>query len=133
MSNRTVKILHLIAWTVPFLIVPVFHAAGAPSPSPLGISLTYVDVINILNGLVCWAMRIGVLLAVIFWVFGGIQIMAGSTLSIGKGEKKNSISAGKSTLTQVLIGLVVILLVSAILHLVANTVGSSYSIIPLVC
>lgn len=122
-----IRIAYLIAWTIPFLIVPTVHV----SASGAGISLTYVDVIKILNGLVCWAMRLGVALAVVFWVWGGIQIMAGG--HIGGDEKKVGVLSGKATLTQVLIGLVVILMASAILSIVADAVGASFSPVPLVC
>ena len=127
---KLIKVLQLIVWTIPLVIVPIAHGASS-SPSPMGISLTYVDVIKILNGLVCWAMRLGVSLAALFWVIGGLQIMVGGR--VGGDEKKLGILAGKATLTQVLIGFVVIFLASAILSVVADAVGAHYSPIPLIC
>lgn len=92
----------------------------------MGADLTVQGVINIFQGLACYAFNIAFSVLIIAIIISGIRYMAagGSSEKAGK-AKKNFFN--------VLIGGLVILGVSVIITSVAAAVGSSFNAIPLVC
>jgi len=91
-----------------------------------GEDLAIQDVFNIINGLACWLTRIATAVMVIFLVLAGLRYMA------VRGDPSKLVVA-KKNLRYVLIGILVIMGVYVIIATVANSVGTSFSFIPLSC
>jgi len=91
-----------------------------------GVDLTIQDVADIINGLACWLIRVIFAVMVIFLILAGLRFMA------AQGDPAK-LTTAKKNLTQVLIGIVVIMAVYVIIATIANAVGSDFSFVPLVC
>lgn len=100
--------------------------ASAADDDWTGIDLTIQDVFAIINGLVCWLIRIITPIMIIFIVIAGLRFMH------ARGNA-TEFAAAKKNFNHVLIGLVVIMGVYVIIATVANAVGADFSFIPLVC
>jgi len=112
------------------IITVLYFASGyvfaASGESLSGIDLTANDVIDIINGLACWAMRVAGAVMVIFLVLAGLRFMN------AQGDTTKWATA-KKNFNHVLIGIVVIMGTYVIIATVANAVGADFSFIPLVC
>lgn len=108
-----------------FIAAGGFHQTNAAEPLP-GEDLTVQNVFAIVNGLACWLIRVVTAIMVIFIVLAGFRFMA------ARGDAAKLTSA-KKNLTNVLIGVVVIMGVYVIIATVANAVGADFSFIPLRC
>jgi hypothetical protein len=104
-----------------FFIPKIGLAAGLP-----GEDLSIQDVFAIINGIACWLLRTVGAVMVIFLVIAGLRFMS------AQGNPAKLTEARKS-LNYAFLGILVIMGVYVIIATVANAVGSSFSLIPLVC
>lgn len=92
----------------------------------MGIDLDIPGVINIFEGLACYAYSFAGTGLIIFIILAGFRYMAA-------GGNPERVGAAKKNFGQVLIGAIVILGTSVIISSVAAAVGSSFNAIPFSC
>lgn len=92
-----------------------------------GEDLKMQDVVKIITGLACWAIRIILPVLIVFLVMAGFRFMAARS-------NPPAFEKAKKNLMYTLIGALVMLGVYVIIATVANAVGiTDFSFIPLVC
>ena len=89
-------------------------------------NLNITDVIKILNGFACWALRIAWILIIIFIILSGMRYM-------WAGGRSTEMETARKNFMGVLIGALVILGFNVILLTVNAAVDSNFGFIPFTC
>lgn len=83
---------------------------------------TMEDFYNLINGAAVWVMVFGIILGVLFVIWGGIQIV------VSRGNDQQ-LTEGKKTITWAIVGIIVLILAYSIVNIIARFLGSDSDVV----